>query len=229
MANQQPLVSVIVAVKNGERYLASALTSIFSQDYQAFEVIVVDDGSIDATQAIANSFPGVSLIQEAGNGVANARNVGIDAANGEFIAFLSHDDLWTINKLSTQVNYLLQHSEIQYTIAKIKFFLEPGYSIPPTFKPQLLSQEPVGYIPETLVAKKSLFAAIGKFDTSLSVAEDVDWFSRASDYQITKAIIPQVLLYKRIHDANTSLTSQISDQNLLRVMRRSIKRKQNYV
>ncbi|MBW4576547.1 MAG: glycosyltransferase [Aphanothece sp. CMT-3BRIN-NPC111] len=224
---ERSLVSVIVAVKNGERYLASALESIFAQDYHPFEVIVVDGGSVDGTQAIAKSFLDVRLIDQTGQGLADAWNTGIDAAKGEFIAFLSSDDLWTSNKLSTQVNFLLRHPEIEYTVARVKFFLEPGHLLPRGFRPELLSGDRVGKIMETLVVRKSLFKSIGNFDPLLFVAEDVDWFSKANDRQIPMAILPNVLLYKRIHDRNISLNSKINNHNLLKIMRKSIHRKRN--
>jgi glycosyltransferase involved in cell wall biosynthesis len=129
MAN--PLVSVIVAVKNGERFLASAINSVLlEQDYRPIEMIVVDGQSTDRTAQIAQSFAQVRYIHQVNKGVFDAYNVGIDAAKGELVAFLSRDDLWTPDKLSVQVSYLMDHPKIQYTIAKAKFFLEPGHSPP---------------------------------------------------------------------------------------------------
>jgi glycosyltransferase involved in cell wall biosynthesis len=220
----KPLVSVIVAVRNGERYLADALQSIFAQDYHPFEVIVVDGQSTDNTAAIAKSFQSVRYLSQMGQGIADAYNTGIDAAQGDFIAFLSHDDLWTPNKLSVQMDFMLCHPEIQYTIAKAKFFLEKGHSIPPTFKSELLKGEHVARIMETLVVRKTLFDQIGKFDPELTVAEDVDWYARTNDHNVQMSIIPTVLLYKRVHNTNISLNT--SNQYLLKALRRSIKRKQ---
>ena len=98
----KPLVSVIVPVYNGEHYLSFAIHSILRQDYHPSEVIVVDDGSTDNSANIARSFKEVRYIHQSNQGVAMARNVGIAAARGEFIAFLDADDLWTPNKLSIQ-------------------------------------------------------------------------------------------------------------------------------
>jgi glycosyltransferase involved in cell wall biosynthesis len=71
-------------------------------------------------------------------GIADAYNTGIAAAQGELVAFLSHDDIWMPNKLSLQVNYMRAHPDIEYTITFIKYFLEPGSQIPRAFKSQLL-------------------------------------------------------------------------------------------
>lgn len=221
------MVSVIIVVKNGERYLARAIESVLDQTYNHYEIIVVDGQSSDNTEKIAKSFPQVRYIYQSSKGIANAYNMGIDAAKGEFIAFLSHDDTWTSNKLSTQVNYLIEHPDIQYAVAKVKFILEEGHSIPPGFRPELLKGEHVGQIMETLVARKTLFDAIGKLNPEFSVAEDVDWFARAKDDCVPMVVIPEVLLYKHVHDTNLSLTSSVNNQNLLKILRSSIKRKRN--
>ena len=223
----RPLVSVIVPVYNGESYLGAALESIFAQDYHPFEVIVVDDGSIDESAAIARSYKEVRYIHQPNQGVAVARNVGIAVARGEFIAFLDADDIWTPDKLNVQVNYLTDHPDIQYTCGRVKFFLEPGCSIPPWFRKELFENDHVGRIMDTLVARKSLFEKIGKFDPDLITAEDVDWFARANDNYISTAIIPRVLLYKRIHDTNLSLNTPTNNQDLLKALHRSVSRKRN--
>ncbi len=221
----KPLVSVIIAVKNGERFLASAINSVLEQDYQPFEIIVVDGQSTDHTTEIAKSYNTVRYTHQVNKGVADAWNVGLEPAKGEFIAFLSHDDLWTPDKLSVQVDYLNDHPEIQYTIARVKFFLEADCNIPLGFRKELLENDHVGRIMETLVVRKSLFDAIGKFKPELSTAEDVDWYSRANDLKIPMAIIPKVLLHKRIHGTNISLNVDANNQNLLKALRQSVLRK----
>jgi len=223
------LVSVVVAVKNGERFLAAAINSVLEQDYEPLEIIVVDGQSVDGTGTIAKSFKEVRYIRQVDQGVADAWNVGIDASGGEFIAFLSHDDLWTPDKLSVQVNHLVDHPETQYNIAKVKFFLERGCSIPPGLRKGLLEGEYVGRIMETLVSRRSAFDIVGNFDTGLSVSEDADWFARAKDKNVPMAVMPEVLLHKRVHDANLSLSAvQETQQNLLRVLRQSIVRQRRH-
>ncbi|NEP90071.1 MAG: glycosyltransferase family 2 protein [Okeania sp. SIO2C2] len=66
-----------------------------------------------------------------GKGSGASYNAGIDAGNGELITFLDYDDFWKKNKLTVQLNYLYQHPEIEYVIAKMRYFLEPGCNIPP--------------------------------------------------------------------------------------------------
>lgn len=222
----RPLVSVVLAVKNGERFLGQAIESVLAQDYRPIELIVVDGQSVDDTARIANSFNQVRYIYENGvPGVSHGRNLGIDAAQGEFIAFNSHDDLWVPNKLTVQVKHLLEHPEIQYSITRLRFFLERGCRMPTGFRRELFVGDHVGRIPETMLARKGLFDVIGQFDPSLRLSEDVDWFARAEDHDVPMAIIQQVSVHKRVHDTNMSLNASPGYRDLLRALRRSIGRK----
>lgn len=220
-----PMVSVIIAVRNGERFLRSAIGSVLAQTYRPFEIVVIDGHSQDQTAAIARSLPEVRVVPQVNRGVADAYNLGIESAKADFVAFLSHDDLWTSDKLSVQMSHLIAHPGIAYTIARVKFFLEDKNSIPAGFRPELLEGDHVGRIMETLVARKPVFELVGNFDTSLSTAEDVDWYSRAADRGVPMAVMPNVLLHKRVHDANLSINTLTNNQNLLKALRKSIRRK----
>jgi glycosyltransferase involved in cell wall biosynthesis len=215
-------VSVIIPVFNGELYLRAALESVFGQDHKPYEVIVVDDGSTDTTADIVSEFKDVIYLRQANQGVATARNKALDIARGEFIAFIDQDDLWTPNKLAVQVQYFLDHPEIQYTLTHQQFFLEPGASIPTWFRKELLSDPHPGFVPSTLMARRSVFEKIGKFETRYSHASDSDWFFRASQAELPMAVIPEVLLQRRIHRENESSKAKIALGELRRVVKRSI-------
>jgi len=220
------LVSVILAVKNGEKYLSSAIESVLQQDYRNYELILIDGNSKDRTEAIARSYQ-LRYVRQQGTGIADAYNLGINEARGEHIAFISHDDRWTPDKLSTQLSYLQQHPELEFCVALVKFFLEPGADLPAGFRPELLTGEHAGFIMETLMARREVFATVGSFNCDYHVAEDVDWYSRAKDAKIAHEVVRQVLLHKRVHSQNTSLTSSVNNQNLLKILRQSIARKRN--
>ncbi len=222
-----PLVSVIIIVRNGERFLGSAIDSVIAQDFRPVEIIVVDGQSTDRTAEIAASYADVRLIRQEGRGVADAYNLGIASSKGEMIAFLSHDDLWTSDKLETQVAFLVGHPDVQYCVARVKFFLEEGAAVPPGFKRELLEGDHVGFIMETLVARKSLFLTFGSLDPRLSIANDTDWFARAKDAHIPMAVIPQVLLHKRIHGTNTASDAKVVNRELLDVIKQSLRRQKD--
>lgn len=225
MVKDSPLVSVIMVVKNGARFLAEALDSVFAQNYEPLEVLVVDGHSLDATASITKSYPGVRYLLQIDHGIAHAYNQGINAAQGTYVAFLSHDDRWVPQKLHTQIHFMETHQQVQYTVTRGKFFLSPGCTYPPGLPPTRVQGKPILYIMETLVARRSLFATVGLFDPQLNTAEDVDWFARANDLGVPKAVIDEVLLYKRLHDQNLSAYAQENSRNLLVAIHRSVQRK----
>jgi glycosyltransferase involved in cell wall biosynthesis len=214
-----------MAVRNGERFLSSAIESVLAQDYAPTEIIVVDGHSVDRTAAIARSYDRVHYVLQDGLGIAGAYNQGIAQTKGELIAFLSHDDMWISSKLNTQVTYMQDNPGIGYTVALAQFFLEPGCSVPPGFRRELLVGDHVARVMENLVVWRWVVDRIGGFDTSLRISEDVDWFLRASDMGISMAIIPRVLLRKRVHDANSSLFEPSKNADLLAAVKNSIRRK----
>lgn len=224
---EQPLVSVIIPVYNGARFLRACLESVFAQTYRPIEVIVVDDGSTDDSGSIAQSFPEVRYIQQTNQGVAAARNSGIEAARGEFYAFLDQDDLWKPEKLKLQIEYLQNHPEIGYTLTQQQFFLEPGAALPPWFRKELLAVVHTGWVLGTLVVRRTSFEQIGNFATGYSAANDSDWFFRAKAAEIPMAVVPELLLLKRIHEANDSGRAKEVLSELLKVVKTSLDRQRS--
>jgi glycosyltransferase involved in cell wall biosynthesis len=225
MTDEKPLASCIIPVYNGERYLAAALESVFRQDYRPFEVIVVDDGSTDSSACIARSYTKAHYIYQSNQGVTAARNAGISASRGKFIAFLDQDDLWTPVKLSIQIAYLLRHPDIGYVLAKQRLFLEPGTAKPAWLRRDLLENDHVGYLPGTLVTRRSIIEQIGAFDPTYRIGSDTDWLAHARDAGIPMAIIPEVLLLRRIHHSNQSTQTRVIRTELARLLKASIDRR----
>jgi glycosyltransferase involved in cell wall biosynthesis len=218
------LVSVIVPVFNGEKYIEETLEAILNQDYTSKEVIVVDDGSEDGSSEIIQTFSEVKYIYQENSGVPVARNRGLREAKGEFIAFSDQDDLWKKHKLSDQVNYLLDNPEAEYVICKRKVFLEPGLTPPSWLRKELLDSENVDYSPSSLVARASAFQEIGMFNTEVENASDVDWLFKAKDAGIGKGVIEKVLYLKRIHENNHSRRVKELHREYLTLIRQSIKK-----
>ena len=108
-----PLVSVIIPAYNCQALVAEAIDSALSQDHPAVEVIVVNDGSTDATIEVLRGFGDrIRIVDQANGGPPRARNAGLSAARGDYIAFLDADDVWVQGKLSAQVAHLQQHPEV---------------------------------------------------------------------------------------------------------------------
>lgn len=220
-----PLISIIVIVRNGERFVKDALLSIYNQNYPHFEVIVVDGHSTDQTLSIVNEFNPITIIEQEGAGISDAYNTGIKTADAPILAFLSSDDIWMPNKLAIHAEYMMNNPEIMFTNSLIKYFLEPGSEIPRGFRIELLEGSHPARIMENLVVRKEAFEKVGLFNTELSTAEDVDWYSRAQDLGVSNHLIDEVLLKKRIHGYNTSMNTAVNNMNLMKVLRSTLKRK----
>ena len=226
MTDRSPLVSVVIPAFNSEQFLSAALESVFVQDYRPMDVIVVDDGSVDRTGEIARSYSQVRYFLQANQGHAAAKNAGIAAARGEFIAFLDADDLWLPNKLSMQIGYLLQHPQVGYVIARMHVIVETGAEWPAHLNREHYLQDPVCYLPSALLMRKNIIHKVGLFDLRYRYSDDGDWFLRANDVGVPMAVIPQVLVQKRIHSLNQSHERPTTAETFAAV-RASVRRKRH--
>jgi glycosyltransferase involved in cell wall biosynthesis len=219
-----PLVSVVIPVYNRANYIAAALDSVFAQTYRSIEVIAVDDGSTDCSAEIVRSYPAVRYFYQSNQGVSVARNVGIAAAQGEFIAFLDADDLWKPDKLSIQIAHLLAHPDLGFTGTKALNFLEPDTQLPAWFKPDRDLGELEIIIPSTLVVQKTIFSQIGDFSPAYRASEDTEWLWRAKHAGISSVTIPEVLTLRRLHGNNLSWKMALTNNaRLLKIIRDSKK------
>lgn len=201
---QPPLVSVVIAVRNGEAFLGEAIASVLAQTWTALEIIVVDGNSTDRSREIAGGFSGVTVLVQAGTGLGSAWNEGVRAARGAYIALLDSDDLWEPSKLARQVSALEADSECGFALAHMRFFLMDGAALPPGFARIDLDKAHAGPFPSVLLARKTLFDDVGLFEEQWAVSADVEWFRRVYDSGVRGVTLPDVLMRRRIHAANLS-------------------------
>jgi len=219
-----PCVSAIVIVRNGERFLRDALTSIQQQTYPAHEIIVVDGRSTDASLSIAREFAAHIIVQP-DEGIANARNLGIAAAQGEYIVFLDHDDRWHVDKIAQQIAYHRDAPDAEYSITQMMFF--HGDASFPTQSSQVQpSAVRVAGTPSALLARRALFERVGGFDPRYAIACDADWFTRARDAAVSMLVVPQVLTFKRLHQDNISHDIERNRREMFAVAHQSLLRQQ---
>lgn len=199
----EPAVSVIVPTFNRVDFLREALTSVEAQTWRNFELIVVDDGSSDATPALREAFPEARWFRrESNGGVSSARNLGIDAARGQFICFLDSDDLWTEDKLQKQMRWMEAHPESQVCYTD-EIWIRRGVRVNPMNKHQKFSGdiferslELCIISPSSVLMRAALFGAVGRFDEALEVCEDYDlWLRIAARYPVD--FIDDKLIVKR--------------------------------
>jgi glycosyltransferase involved in cell wall biosynthesis len=233
MAN--PLISCIVPVFNGERYLAEALDSILAQTYRPVEIIVVDDGSTDGTRQVVTSYGDrVHYFWQPNGGPPRARNLGLSLTQGEFVAFLDADDLWRPDKLSLQMARFGERPELELCITHCQvFWIAELREEEARFRDHRLSQALPGYVTQTLLARRAVFDRVGDFDTSRRVGDPADWFLRAAEQGAVMELLPEVLVYRRFHESNFSVESYTrrmkpSMQNaILEVVKASLDRRRS--
>jgi len=181
-----PAVSVIIPTHNRAHMLKEAIASVLSQAYKDFELVVIDDGSTDDTQALLRSYTDIRVIAQEHRGVSAARNTGISASRGPLIAFLDSDDLWLPEKLTAQIDFFDTHPEAVICQTE-ETWVRKGVRVNPRRK----HKKPSGMIfehsvdlclvsPSAVMMRRALLDQVGFFDETMSACEDYDLWLRVS-------------------------------------------------
>lgn len=208
MTQRQPLISIIVPNFNCLPYLNSCLNSIDRQTQSRTEIIFIDDGSTDGSREflmeLTRSRDDVRLILENGVGPGAARNIGVQIAEGDYLAFLDADDQWTDNKLARQVAFMVENQDVTLSFTNYEHISDadhkaiiPCFDFWPEFKHQVLQagtttnyrilpsatgalfkENVVGT--SSVMCRKDAFIAVGGFDTNLPSASDWDLWLKLS-------------------------------------------------
>jgi glycosyltransferase involved in cell wall biosynthesis len=222
------LISCIIPVFNGERYLREALDSILAQTYRPLEIIVADDGSTDGTAAVVASYgEKVTYLRQNNAGPAAARNLGLSAAREEFVAFLDADDLWHPEKLAQQMARFQARPELDLCVTHVQNFWIPELQAEAArLRDHRLMQSLPGYVTATLLACRTLFERIGQFNPTLGHGDDTDWFLRAAEHGAVIELLAEVLVYRRLHKTNLSRReASASREEYVRLVKASLDRR----
>jgi hypothetical protein len=222
----RPLVSVIMPVFNGERFIREAVDAIFAQNYPALEIIIINDGSTDKTEDIIKQLPPeIRYLSQENFGPAAARNRGINEAMGEYIAFLDVDDLWPKNNLHMLVNELLQDRDIDvvHGYGQLTHYNSDTHEYEFRGNPA----ESFPYYIGAALYRRSVFTEVGLFDQTLRYGEDTDWFNRARELKVNIRRLADVTLIVRRHGENMTCGKDMIELNCLRVFKKSLDRMRN--
>ena len=225
-AAMQPLVSVIIPVYNGEKYLKDALMSVQNQDYQNIEIIVVNDGSTDHTQNVIDQFKDqVTCIKQRNRGLGFSLNRAIKLAKGQYLTFLDADDLWDRKKISSQM-IVLNKKEDPLIFSHIQQFISSDLNDDQKSKVKVPSKAIPGYSSGTLLVSKKRFLEIGFFFEEKKLGEFIDWYLRAVDLGIPTHMMSDVFLYRRVHLNNMGRQKECYHQtDYLKILKASLDRR----
>jgi len=220
-----PTVSVIIHTYNNEKFIVETVESVLNQTYKDYEIIIVDDGSVDGTRdALIPYMQKIRYHYKENGGIASAKNAGISLSETEFVAFLDHDDLWAPDKLQLQMEHFNENPQIGLVYAKYTSFRdgkelrtkpEKGYS-GWIFK-ELLSKSFIQT--STVVVKRECLDAVGPYDETFFLGDEYDMFLRiARKFQC--GFVDKGLTRYRVHDTNASNNDFLFDNENLGVYKK---------
>ena len=208
------LVSIVIPVFNSERFIVECLNSVLNQSYKNIEIIIVDDGSTDKSVELINDYHSdlIKIYSQVNSGQGKARNLGVEKAKGEWIAFLDSDDIWFVGKLEMQLehckNYVWSHTD---------YFFIGDIIAPKTRSRDFVSNNP-GYIFDSLIVentiatstvmiRKSIFLEFGGFNTSYRALQDWDlWLRISKKYDI--GYYEKPIAEYRVHSTSVSRSTR---------------------
>jgi glycosyltransferase involved in cell wall biosynthesis len=214
------VISVVVPAWNAAATIGETLASIAAQTRRPDEVIVVDDGSEDATGTIARA-AGVRVIRQSRLGMAGAMNTGVAASSGTLIAFLDSDDLWSREKLAWQEAALLVDASLDGVFGNVRCFADPalggGLLVPEGERP--------GWLHGAMLVRRASLQAVGAFDPDMGGAAFIDWVHRGQQLGLRFGMRPEAALLRRVRRGSMSNPSAQRDANYLKAARQAIRRR----
>ncbi|MDH5537021.1 MAG: glycosyltransferase family 2 protein [Betaproteobacteria bacterium] len=233
MLSEIPQFSIVMPAYNAARFIDAAVGSVRAQTCRDWELIIVNDGSTDATEAAVASWcerdPRIRLISVRNGGVSAARNHGMAAARGTYIALLDADDLWHADKLERHAQHFAGTAELGVSFTRARFMTHDGQPTANVSSAPLRGIVPAGLLyenptttPSTLAVRRELVAQAGGFDESMRATEDLEWLFRI--VHLTRCRIegidaPLTLYRSGAHGASANLARMAEgwEQFLLRV------------
>ncbi|HEV2123046.1 MAG TPA: glycosyltransferase [Chloroflexota bacterium] len=230
---RKPLVSVIMPAYNAEQWIEAAIVSVKAQSHRDVQLIVVDDGSTDATASIVRSVaPEASLLSQSNQGVSAARNAGIAAAKGDYIAFLDADDSWLPRKLERQLQVFLQNPDAGLvhtgsievdkcdTVLAEKLDGAEGWAAVDLF---LYRRAVVGGGSSAMI-RSQVCQTVGAFSTDLSTTADWDYYIRIAEH-FEFSFVREGLIRYRFHGMNMHDNIDLARHDMLLASRRALRRR----
>jgi glycosyltransferase involved in cell wall biosynthesis len=219
-----PTISAIVPVHNGAAYITDALRSIRAQLHPVSELIVVDDGSTDASADLVARFDSRAiLIKQSQSGPGPARNTGAQNASGEWLAFLDHDDIWPPDRTGALLQGIAASPSAGFVCGRVLIEEISETTLDPRMRAASGSHLPI--LINSALIRRNVWLAIGGMDRAVERAEDVEFYLRLVDAGVPVAKIEATTLIWRQHGDNRSRVAKLDNAAMLSGMRAAIARR----
>lgn len=232
-----PLISIIMPAYNSARFISKSIQSVLSQSFTNFELIIINDGSTDETDAIVSRYidPRINyVIKEKNTGLIESLNLGLTLAKGNYIARLDSDDLMVSNRLELQSKVLNDNADIHFVTSNVEIISEDGNSLTFTnwsfnsneYKFNLMLRQCICH--SSVMFRRSIIGVIGVYDLKWLHAEDYDYWLRISKnfnfYQI-----PVVLTkWREVSTGISNSNNSFQENQALAISKEGIKKQFNY-
>lgn len=225
------MLSVLIPTYNAARYLSKTIDSVLAENREALEIIVVDDGSEDGSVEVASQYgPPVRCIRRPHGGLAVTRNAAVAAARGEFLLHLDGDDLVVPGSIALRMAAFVNDPTLDIAVGQLACFFSPELDMMTRSRLRLPQEPQQGHLPGASIIRADAFRQYGGFDESISTAADLDWFVRAKDAGARLCYLSEVVVQRRIHGANMSLTMKdASIQDRLKLVKNALNRRRDAV
>ncbi len=223
----EPTVSAVILSHEGEPYLAEAIESALAQTHPCSEVVIVDNGSADRSVALAESYGDPVVVHALGSnrGIGIARNVGLEVATGDYVAFLDHDDTWERGKNEAQLAAFAGSEPPDLVFGHVRQFVSPDLDPLVAARIKLPDAPQPGLFLGAMLAPRRTWDRVGEWQQGWDVADGLAWLVRARDLGLREAMLPDLVTNRRIHGANQSFHNHDKRAEWAQLLKASLDRR----
>lgn len=224
-------ITVVIPVYNGAPYLGESVESVRRQSRPPGRIILVDDGSSDATPEIAaalcrdRGMPPVDYVRQDNAGPAAAMNRGVALVESPLLAFQCADDIWVHRKLEWQMKALVGGADLVF--GYMQNFISPELDAATAASLQCPPEPMAGHNAGTLLTRLDTFRKVGPLNENFRIGEFIDWYGRASDLGLASTMLPEVVAMRRLHGKNHSLSRKTETVGYAHVLKAMLERRRS--
>jgi glycosyltransferase involved in cell wall biosynthesis len=198
---------------------------VLDQRHAKLEVLVIDNASTDATAEVARRFASIRYFHLPEKGLCTALNHGLEQCQGEFLAFLDADDLWSPGRLAVQLEAFARDPAVEMVFGYVEQFISPELDESVKATLSIRNRHLPGRYRGSMLIRRESFWRVGPFEPSLDYGEFIDWYMRAQELKIREVMLPDVMTQRRIHGANFGYTDRHKRVEFARVLKRGLDRR----